>query len=150
MSNQVINICLTCGHGFMALQTEIKRGKGKYCSKVCYNTGRIRKSLSLREILYRNISTELIQEDCWLYSKLIMKGYGHLNVYGIKIGAHRISYEIHVGEIPEGMYVCHKCDVRNCVNPNHLFLGTHLDNMRDMAVKNKLRKSTITLCSTNP
>lgn len=150
MSNQVINMCFTCGHEFMTLQTEIKRGKGKYCSKSCYNKGRVRKSLSLRQILYRNITTELTDEGCWLYSKLIMKGYGHLNVNGIKVPAHRISYQIHIGEIPNGMYICHKCDVRSCVNPNHLFIGTHLDNMRDMAKKNKLRKATMQPCIASP
>lgn len=51
--------------------------------------------------------------------------------------AHRYSYEIHYGLIPEGMYILHKCDIPHCVAPNHLFVGTHQDNMKDRSKKNR-------------
>jgi hypothetical protein len=143
MSNKVINVCFYCGNQFPTLKTEIRRGKGKFCSRVCVNKGTPRKSLSLKEILYKNISSQSNDKGCWLYTKLLMKGYGHINIDGIKVPAHRISYELHNSQIPDGLYICHKCDIRACVNPEHLFTGTHLDNMRDMAEKNKLRKATI-------
>jgi len=137
MSNNAINFCVYCRDEFSTLKTEIKRGKGKFCSRACANKGALRKSLSIKEILYKNISPESNSHGCWLYTKLIMKGYGHLNINGIKVPAHRVSYELHNSSIPQGMYICHKCDVRECVNPHHLFVGTHLDNMQDKVHKGR-------------
>lgn len=77
---------------------------------------------------------------CWLWAASIFKsGYGQAHVYGSNSGgrAHRISWLLHNGPIPDGMQVLHKCDVKHCVNPDHLFLGTQFDNMQDMDQKGR-------------
>ncbi len=80
---------------------------------------------------------------CWLWTGCCQSdGYGHLrNQSGKMQQAHRISWELNVGEIPDGLCVLHRCDTRTCVNPKHLFLGTQADNVRDMLTKGRLVSS---------
>lgn len=81
--------------------------------------------------------------DCWLWQGAVGKnGYGMgfsiVGGHGGKgVGAHRASYMIFIGPIPDDLFVLHKCDNRRCVNPKHLFLGTHQDNMNDMRRKGR-------------
>ena len=73
--------------------------------------------------------------DCWLWTAGTMpRGYGMFTPHGrgSQTYAHRFSYELVNGPVPEGMVVRHTCDVRNCVNPSHLDVGTQADNLRDM------------------
>jgi hypothetical protein len=70
-------------------------------------------------------------------------GYGTIGVSGRMIGAHRAAWIAKHGPIPSGLHVCHRCDNPRCINPDHLFLGTHQANMRDMSLKVKARKQAI-------
>lgn len=78
---------------------------------------------------------------CWLWiGGCCQKGYGSVRIGGATVGLHRVSYEAHKGPIPSGLFVLHSCDVRCCVNPEHLRLGTNSENMLDMYRKGRCQR----------
>lgn len=94
------------------------------------------KYMSIEERFYQKVEKT---DSCWLWTGARnSRGYGCFSDgTGKRLLAHRYSYTLHRDVIPEGLIVCHTCDVRECVNPEHLWVGTHKDNSDDMFAKNR-------------
>lgn len=97
-----------------------------------HNTGIGHRSLQDRLLAYVRK-----ERGCWLWTGAVRGQYGGIGVEGRLYMAHRVSYEVFVGEIPEGMLVCHTCDVKLCINPAHFFLGSYQDNSDDKVAKDR-------------
>lgn len=96
--------------------------------------------LSVKERIER-LSKPEPNTGCWIWMGNVRStGYGEIRINGTKTKAHRASYQAHAGKIPNGLHVLHRCDIPLCVNPDHLFIGTHKDNMDDMVKKGRQAK----------
>lgn len=112
-----------CGNEKIINRCSLVNGDSKSCGCI--------RNMPLVERVKQNILID--KNGCWNWTKSLRRGYGAM----LKRSAHRQSYEIFVGKIPENMFVLHKCDNRRCVNPNHLYIGDQEDNMRDMIERNR-------------
>lgn len=98
----------------------------------------MKRQYGMRFHFYRYV---VYSDTCWEWRGYVApNGYGQL-WDGTRIEkAHRFSYRKHIGPIPKGKLVCHHCDNRRCVRPEHLFLGTHADNLHDMDRKGRSKR----------
>ena len=128
--------CEECGRLFIRSPSKSRNGHGRFCSKPCYSLNR--SCVSIEERFWKKVTKT---KSCWLRTGANVKGYSVISTRkGVKILGHRLSWELHNGPIPIDLDVLHNCpggDNPNCVNPDHLFLGTHQDNMADMIAKGK-------------
>jgi hypothetical protein len=109
--------------------------RNKYCSQACMGMA----TRTVPADRFWHFVTK--GADCWEWTgNRIKDGYGTIgdrDTVCKRVYAHRLSWEIHFGPIPDGLFVCHHCDNRLCVRPDHLFLGTFTDNMQDMVQKGR-------------
>lgn len=89
------------------------------------------------------------ETGCWLWTGCLHPtGYGVLKINSKQVKVHRLVHELTTGQNCGDKFVCHKCDTPMCINPDHLYLGTHADNTRDMVVRKRYNTTAANLAST--
>lgn len=136
-----VKCCKTCGVDMVRKPMSHKRWeRKKYCSPKCQMIG-LGKNPDKPDT-ERFWSRVLVPEDksrCWVWFGANSNGYGNFNRMNKQnILAHRFSWELHKGPIPDGLFVMHMCDNPSCVNPNHLKLGTNKENSHDSVAKGRI------------
>lgn len=139
----ITRACEHCGATMQVHPYRVRQGTGRYCSRSCHYAA-VRASFVERFWLQVDRSG-----DCWLWTGgLSTAGYGVTSLNNRWMLAHRASYQLTYGDIPRGLFVCHECDTPACVRPEHLFLGTALDNTQDMVAKGRAGRGGARLTQT--
>lgn len=130
--------CAHCNKPFRVVPSRLKRKGTRFCSRFCCDQGR---KETLKERFWRHVT---ISPACWEWNGTKYKqGYGKTWTSGKNpktLSAHRVSWELHNGPIPQGIDVLHSCDNPPCVKPDHLFLGNDQDNADDKVRKGRQAK----------
>lgn len=132
-------ICPGCEKRFFRYCSTSNWNKQIYCSSSCFGASKIK--INIHQYIKDN--SLLVSSGCIEWQLYCNKGYGQLTHLMKRYYAHRLVWTLEKGEIPEGLLVCHHCDNRKCVNTDHLFLGTHQDNMDDMVKKGRSKNKNI-------
>ena len=136
-------ICEACGRTFSKRTRDSARqwDEKSFCSLPCAN---ITKKSPPPHLYFWERVEKLGDDDCWIWGGVKdQHGYGRVHFMTNKIKAHRVSYEMRFGPIPDGNIIRHKCDNPSCVNPNHLEPGTQKDNAVDMSKRGRLNPKSI-------
>jgi len=134
-------VCGECGATFRVWQSRRNASSSVYCSQPCYHASKV---IPPADRFWKHVDTS---GDCWLWTGAKHDfGYGKFGVGPGKspMNTHRYSWILHNGPVPDGLSVLHTCDVPACVRPEHLYLGTHDDNMADMAVRKRAGRRKLT------
>lgn len=145
-----VSPCIVCGSAFFVTRKNNAR-RAKTCSGVC--RGRLTHGLGPRDHfadmrrVYEDYVVRRGPDDCWDWKAFKHQGYGRMNVAAPGqprriVGAHRVSYMLHIGPIPEGLTVLHRCDNPSCSNPEHLSLGTNAENNQDRDRKGRAARGS--------
>lgn len=138
--------CKYCNKEYPIANWQIKSNKKPFCNRTCYNKYRL--SIPPYERFWKYVEKT---DSCWVWKGCTWdSGYGTLQINKRPHLVHRFSYILHFGEIPNNLFVCHTCDIPNCVNPKHLFLGTTQDNTKDKVRKNRQAKGKTAGAYTHP
>ncbi len=144
--SKVSCVCRWCGTRFLYAAAGVARGRGQFCSRQCSSScGRHARWSAAKENVAERYERHVVRNgdaSCWAWTGFKHNGYGRIKTDNGRaaIGAHRVSYEKHIGPIPEGQCVLHRCDNRECTNPQHLFLGDVAANNRDRDSKGRQAK----------